>query len=608
MMRRLMGTTAVAAALAFTAFPAGAQQRFSQIVVFGDSLSDTGNLPALGVPVGPPNVNGRFSNGPIWVDNMQAISGIQAVSFALGGARSGRVQPLNDLQIQLDRFLPGRTLSPTALYTIWIGGNDYLNLGTTDPTVGASTTVANTVTAATRLVQAGARNIMVFNLPNLGDTPASRAGGPVAIAQGNQITALHNNLLQNAMPSLRTATGANVILVDINRLTTTAAANPSIYGFTNITTPCFVGTVATGACATQAGADSSLYFDAIHPTAAAHRLVAQFVTGTLAANYEAPQGVAAATQIGLRMFDMLNQGVAGRTSGGRAGAGGVNLGESKTADGRFSVFAFGGWTKGDRSGVTDQLGYDYDGYNVGAGLEYQVDRHVAAGVAFGYGDANADLTGGAGSIDSKNYGLTTYVTAASGALYGDAWLGYSWDRYDTVRNTRFAPQSRATGSPDGSTWGAGASLGYNFGAGTTIAFGPEAGVRYAVSKVDGFADAGAGPLALTYDDFDAESMVGSIGLNVSTVTGGTGGWFAPMARVAYEREFKNDGRLVTARLGGGEVVRANAGAGEQNRFVGGVGVTFATGTGFIGTLGYEGTLGGDNRTDHGVTARMKLAF
>ena len=50
---------------------------FSQFYVFGDSLSDTGNIftategltnPETAVPPNPPYAPGRFSNGDIWVD------------------------------------------------------------------------------------------------------------------------------------------------------------------------------------------------------------------------------------------------------------------------------------------------------------------------------------------------------------------------------------------------------------------------------------------------------------------------------------------------------------------------------------------------------------
>ena len=47
----------------------------TDIVAFGDSLSDTGNLFTLtsvagqpGFPLSPPYDNGRFANGPIWLE------------------------------------------------------------------------------------------------------------------------------------------------------------------------------------------------------------------------------------------------------------------------------------------------------------------------------------------------------------------------------------------------------------------------------------------------------------------------------------------------------------------------------------------------------------
>ena len=43
---------------------------YSQLVAFGDSLSDTGNVFAVtGTPV-PPYYDGNYSNGPVWVDRL----------------------------------------------------------------------------------------------------------------------------------------------------------------------------------------------------------------------------------------------------------------------------------------------------------------------------------------------------------------------------------------------------------------------------------------------------------------------------------------------------------------------------------------------------------
>ena len=63
------------------------------IVIFGDSLSDNGNLYAYmkhQLPVSPPYYNGRFTNGPVWVERLASsyFSGDQShlLDYAYGGA------------------------------------------------------------------------------------------------------------------------------------------------------------------------------------------------------------------------------------------------------------------------------------------------------------------------------------------------------------------------------------------------------------------------------------------------------------------------------------------------------------------------------------------
>ena len=66
---------------------------FSQIYVFGDSLSDTGNsLKATGIPPSPPYFQGRSSNGPVWSEYLADDLGLtpqQQTNYAFGGANSG---------------------------------------------------------------------------------------------------------------------------------------------------------------------------------------------------------------------------------------------------------------------------------------------------------------------------------------------------------------------------------------------------------------------------------------------------------------------------------------------------------------------------------------
>jgi outer membrane lipase/esterase len=69
-------------------------QPYSRIFVFGDSLSDTGNLHRLSGGAIPPATYpaGRFSNGPLWIEYLAEhleVSLLPGDNRAVGGATTG---------------------------------------------------------------------------------------------------------------------------------------------------------------------------------------------------------------------------------------------------------------------------------------------------------------------------------------------------------------------------------------------------------------------------------------------------------------------------------------------------------------------------------------
>ena len=151
------------------------------IVSFGDSLSDVGNTYlAAGTPPSPPYYNGRYSNGPIWLDDLASKLGVGAITPSLaggldnawGGAQTGdglSFMGTPNIGLQISTFLATNTLSSTQLITVWGGANDFLNAGVTDPTIPLN----NLASEITTLAAAGGKLFMVPNLPLLGDIPAT---------------------------------------------------------------------------------------------------------------------------------------------------------------------------------------------------------------------------------------------------------------------------------------------------------------------------------------------------------------------------------------------------------------------------------------------------
>ena len=190
-------------ALAFWAGSAAAGP-FSNLVVFGDSLSDVGNLaqvPFINVP-GPTYWNGRFSNGPVYADSLATGLGLPAIKcstnggydYAYGGARTtGSGFPYNlvvkDIDDQVDEFLSKHDANSSTLYVLFAGANDLI-----DGETNMLAPVLSMANSMDRLIADGARKFLVFNLPPLGETPRYN-GNPATHDLYNARSQDYNNTL-----------------------------------------------------------------------------------------------------------------------------------------------------------------------------------------------------------------------------------------------------------------------------------------------------------------------------------------------------------------------------------------------------------------------------
>jgi phospholipase/lecithinase/hemolysin len=256
---------------------------FDEIYVFGDSLSDTGNVfKASGNTFPPPPYfEGRLSNGPLWVEYLAQSLGLKPnpkTNFAFAGATTGTDNTIDPRLLGLQQEIDGFTASlkqanqfadPNALYIVFAGANDYLPTESAfTPYKTPDTPIANLSSALSSLIGVGAKNIMVPNLPSLGNVPLT-LGSPLS-APLNALTEVHNSSLAGTLSSLRqTRPDVNFIPVNVNSLINDAIANPTQFGFTNVTDACLVPSVRL--CDNPNG---YLFWDQIHPTTAAHKIVA----------------------------------------------------------------------------------------------------------------------------------------------------------------------------------------------------------------------------------------------------------------------------------------------------------------------------------------------
>ncbi|MCU0567112.1 MAG: SGNH/GDSL hydrolase family protein [Oculatellaceae cyanobacterium Prado106] len=276
---------------------------FTQLFVFGDSLSDQGNTFRLtqealgqGIPPAPPYFPGHFCNGPIWVDYLTRflkLSSYDHTTFAVAGATTGTantfpdipVNPLPGLQQQIESFitsLEGTSADPEALYIIWAGANDYLSGLVSHP----AAPIENLMKATQALIHAGAQNLMVANLPSLGKLPNPSRDRAIAEAL-NALTDAHNAGLAAALQTLRQSVGsqANLMLFDVGALLKQVLAHPEKFGFTNVTD------AEMAKLASLRGYTEKFFFwDGVHPTTIAHLTLAKEAASLLMAKTEALVG------------------------------------------------------------------------------------------------------------------------------------------------------------------------------------------------------------------------------------------------------------------------------------------------------------------------------
>lgn len=311
---------------------------FSQIIVFGDSLSDTGNVrdrtnSKSGGTVDYPSdsfnySDGRFTNSSdtdpssatfvgVWHEQLaRTFLGLPAATYSLsggsnyafGGATTNNgtheetvVSPpffgdvtitIDDMGRQMDDYLAGHAIDPNALYVVWGGGNDLFN---DDSAANVTATATRAAALMSRLANAGAKYIMVPNIPPLGLIP-KYAGDPakqksLSAAAADYREELSADLAANLTSLASQGITPTVYPVDVWTNTIRVMTYPARYGFTNISN--------ASQGNSDANPDQYLFWDEKHPTTAGHYQTAKGANDALTLPFTPP---GKAVNIATRVF------------------------------------------------------------------------------------------------------------------------------------------------------------------------------------------------------------------------------------------------------------------------------------------------------------------
>jgi len=387
------------------------------------------------------------------------------------------------------------------------------------------------------LQQAGARYIMVWLLPDIGQTPA--ASGTILSPVLSVLSDAFNAQLTGRLSQI----DANVIPLNIPLLVKETLASPARFGLAadqNLVGTCFSGNSCTentvyGRDGTSPDPTKLLFNDGVHPTIAGQRLIADYAYSLLSAPWEVsllPEmalGTLAAQQDELR-------------SQWQADAGNwQNIGQWR------AIVAAGG-QKMDFDAQSNSASANGHGYNLTIGGSYRFAEDWRAGLVAGAYRQTLE----AGPQDS-DYRLNSYIGTAFLQYQANHWWadlaasGGSLD-YDNAKR-KFAlgvSQGGESGDTDGSLWAVSGRVGFDVaGLNSNWHLSPFISADYAHVDVDGYSEHSTRSTALTFDDQTRKSRRLGAGLQAKVnVTPST----QVFGEIAHERGFETDQQDVTIAL------------------------------------------------------------
>jgi len=266
-------------------------KKINKMVVFGDSLSDTGNM-FNGSQWLFPNRNswflGHFSNGFVWTEYLANEKNIPVYNWAVGGAAgSNKYVALTGVKDQVESYLTYRKMAKNykpenTLYAMEFGLNDFMNY---DRTVSE---VKNDFSLAlTRLVDSGAKNILLLTLPDATKAPQFKYSTQAEVLKvRNKINEFNEfvRIQAKRYPNIK------VEIFDANVLFGQITDNPEKFGFVSASEPCLdinrssardylMSHSLSDACASS-GSDKFVFWGVTHPTTAMHKLMAERILET----------------------------------------------------------------------------------------------------------------------------------------------------------------------------------------------------------------------------------------------------------------------------------------------------------------------------------------
>jgi len=284
----------------------------TKLVVFGDSLTDNGNLFGITEKALPPAVayfEGRFTNGRVWVEFLAEAMGLApptprypnltGTNYAVAGAATGNSVnstwtsmltgtevdiPAKGIRLQVDDFVTdleaGMDWCMDSPVFLWGGAADTIVLGNSP---AYENIIDNLEMSIETLIGAGVTNIAVLNLPPLFASPAA-TGTPslfvqATLAEDNLMANIlaYNEELVRRLNDIESAYKCvNIQNVDTFSIIGGVAGDPLSFGIEgDFTLPVLNETALhLDSKFEKLNVDNAFWYDGVHPTETVHKVIA----------------------------------------------------------------------------------------------------------------------------------------------------------------------------------------------------------------------------------------------------------------------------------------------------------------------------------------------
>ena len=533
---------------------------YNSVTFFGDSLTDGGYFSPITQGKLGIKESGQFTTNPdnTWATSFAEQLGTTSVAntvgsaqtgnnYAIGGARAG-VDILNtdfgvnipvaSVNTQVNGYLANKKIDPNGLYVVWGGANDLLAAAATGNPASAvnivSLAVKSQVDTINTLKSNGANYILVPNIPDIGLTPTAIAAGAGFQSSGTLLANMYNQSMYNGAG----ATGANIIPLDTFSLLQQVTANPTAYGFTNVTQPACT-TASSLVCGSSnlvvPGANESYFFaDGIHPSGRAHQLIADYASAVVTAPSLIGVLPHIATTAGLATSERLQSHINQIQSSEQKPA------RNLWATGEFENQDIAGF-EGD-SNTQVLLGVDFAHPN---------SAHAVTGL---YGNItqkdfeNSGVRTGLSNIDLEEVGFGVYHSNTLDKLGGvqiNGAVGFGNLDVDVTRAVTLGGNKQEFNSnADGKRYYANLQAGYPVQL-SSLAITPYIGATASRVRLDGLKEQEMSGIAMQFDEQKYTTTYGKLGVKANHNLADTLNIFGD---VHYQKQLSDNREAASARL------------------------------------------------------------